>query len=144
MNAVETNRAMFRAALAAQAAGEPYVSADRIAGSLLHTDAVRDLCSRARIDSAQLLQVFDDPRAPSFEECARRLKEDPSPLPRRPLDPLLKPALDAFLARHGHLAIPPLQLLLEILRADPELATRLASHGLTPEVIRAEFGNENQ
>lgn len=141
---LQTKRAMYRAALAAQFAGEPYVGGDRIAGSLLRTDAVRQFCSRAQIDTAQILEALGDAEGPSFEECERRVQEQASALQLRPIDPALKPAFEAIMRRYGQLAVSPLALLLEVMCAHSAVAIRLAAHGLTPEAIRAEIGREKE
>jgi hypothetical protein len=136
---------MFRAALAAQTAGEPYVSAHRVAGSLLRTEAVHAFCSRARIDSALVLEAADEAQSLSFEECERRFAKEQQPdLQLRPLDPILKPVFDTVMERHGHLAISPLALLLEVVRAHPTLAARLAPLGLTQDALTADVGKENE
>src|SRR5687768_11977228 len=51
-SSLETKRAMFRAAVVAQRAGEPDITANRIVAALLRADTVRELCSRAQIDHA--------------------------------------------------------------------------------------------
>jgi hypothetical protein len=139
---LQTRRAMYRAALAAQIAGEPYVNGDRIAAALLRTDGLREFCLRAAVNAARVLEMIGDAPSPSFEDCEQRAKNGPA-LQFRPLEPLLKPVFDAVLERESQLAISPLALLLEILRVHPSLATRLAPHGLTPEAILTDMDKEN-
>jgi hypothetical protein len=144
----ETKVAMFRAALAAQCAGEPYMTANRIVASLLRTDSVRDLCSRAQIDIARVSEVVESSLTLSSEECERIVmrdlaekglefasKEHQASVQLRPLEPRMREMLDDILERHGQLAIPPLELLLLVIRADTALAESLAAHGLTAELI---------
>ncbi len=151
----ETKLAMFRAALAAQWAGEPLVTADRIVASLLRTSAISELCASARIDLARLLEAADDLRAVSFEECERGIradlaatgvellsKEHQAGVTLRPFEPAVKGVFDAILERHGQLAIPPRELLLDLLGAQPTLAERLASHGLTVSMLGAAVDGE--
>lgn len=140
-SSLETRRAMYRAALAAQIAGESYVSGDRIIGSLLRTDGVREFCLRAAVDSARVLEAIGDAQSPSFEECEQRAKSGPA-LQLLPLDPFLKPVFDAVLHREGQFAISPLALLLEILRVHAALATRLAPYGLTAEIVGTDISRE--
>jgi hypothetical protein len=60
----------------------------------------------------------------------------------RSFEPAVKRVFDAILERHGQLAIPPRELLLDLLGAHPALAERLAHHGLTASTISAAFGEE--
>ncbi|HYC92425.1 MAG TPA: hypothetical protein VEO54_24665 [Thermoanaerobaculia bacterium] len=131
---------MFWAALAAQYAGETYVTANRIVAALLRTPSVSELCARAQLDCARLYAVVDDPRTLSFDECERRVmqdladkglelgsKEHQATVVRRPLEPAVKPVFDVLLDRQEQFLVPPLELLLELIRADPALAERLGS-----------------
>ena len=144
---------MFRAALAAQCAGEPYMTANRIVASLLRTESVRELCSRAQIDIARVSEVVESSLTLSAEECERIVmkdlaekglefasKEHQASVQLRPLEPHMREMVDDILERHGQLAIPPLELLLHVIRADPALADSIAPWGLTAEVIRAAVG----
>jgi hypothetical protein len=135
---------MYRAALAAQNAGEAHVSGDRLVGALLRTDSIQEFCSRATVSATGVLESLGDAPSPSFEECAERAKSGPA-LELRPLDPLLKPVFDDVLQRESQLAISPLALLLRILRVDSSLASRLAPYGLTAEAILKDLdtGKEN-
>lgn len=147
---LETKLAMFWVALAAQCAGETHVTAKRIVAALLRTDSVRELCSRKQIDSARLFAAVEEPGTPSFEECQRRVrgdlaekglafasKEHQASVQLRPLDPVAMGVVGAILERDGHLGASPLELLLDLIRADPGLAELLAPHGLDAESIRA-------
>ena len=144
----ETKLAMFWAAVAAECAGEKYVTASRTVASLLRTNAVIELCSRAQIDSAHVRAAVDDPQCLSFEECERKVKRDladkgleflsnehRSAVELRRFEPAVERVFDAILERHGRLAIPPLELLGDVIGADPALAQRLAAHGLTARTI---------
>ena len=144
---------MFRAALAAQSAGETHITAKRIVASLLRANTVREFCSRAQIDSARVFGAVDDPQALSFEECERKVmqdladkglelgsKEHQASVERRPLEPAMKAALDALEQRPDHSAIAPLELLVDLIRADSALAERLAAHGLTAGAIATGLG----
>lgn len=144
----EMKRAMFWAALAAQCAGERYVASNRIVASLLRTPSVRELCSRAQIDPARVFGAVDDPQALSFEECEREVMQDLADkglelgsqehlasVERRPLEPAMKAVFDAIEQRPDRSAIAPLELLADLIRADPALAERLAAHGLTAGAI---------
>ena len=146
----ETKVAMFWAALAAQYAGEPDMTANRIVASLLRTDSVRELCSRAQVDIARVSEVVESALTLSSEECERMVmrdlaekglelgsKEHQAGVQLRPLEPRMRGVLDEILARHGQLAIPPLELLLHVVRADAALAESMAPHGLDAETIRA-------
>lgn len=146
----ETKLAMFWVAAVVHCAGETHVTANRIVASLLRTNALRDLCSRAGIDFAGLLRAVDELETPSFAECERRVwkdladqgipflsKENEARIERRPLDPALKPVFDAVFERYNAMTISPAQLLLDMIRADPALAERLAAHGLTAGAISA-------
>ena len=150
----ETRRAMFWAALAAQCAGEPHVTANRIAAALLRTPSISALCTRLQIDSAVVRGAVDDPARPSFSDCEREVSRDldergvelgsrehQAIVELRPVDPLVKPVFDAVLKRREQFAIPPLELLLAFIDADPTLAERLAHHGLTAGRIRAALAN---
>ena len=147
---------MFWAALAAQDAGETYVTANRIVAALLRTPSVGELCARGQLDSARLYAVVDDPGIPSFEECEHRVmqdladkglelgsKEHQATVVRRHLEPAVKPVFDALLDRQEQFLVAPLQLLLELLRADPALAERLAPHGLTAATISAALAEDH-
>lgn len=144
----ETKQAMFRVALAAQCAGETYMTANRIAVGLLRTDAFRELADRLQIAPADAISAIEDPNVLSFDECERRVQQDlaergfdfaskehQASVQRRPLDPAVKPVFDAILEEHGHLAVPPLELLRRIVNMDPELAARLAEQGLPAEAL---------
>jgi hypothetical protein len=146
----ETKLAMFWVALATQCAGERSVTGKRIAASLLRTDSLRELCSRKQIDSARLFVAVEEPGTPSFEECQRRVrsdlaekglafasKEHQATVQPRPLDPIALGVVGAILERDGHLGASPLELLLDLIRADAGLAELLAPHGLDAESIRA-------
>jgi hypothetical protein len=147
-SSLETKRAMFWAALAAQCAGETVVTRNRIVAALLRAGSVRELCSRARIDSARLLDAVDDPQALSFEECERRVRgelttkaielgseEHRSGVQLRPMEPVAREVFDGIIERQGHIGVAALELLLALIRADPVLAQRLAPHGLTAQAI---------
>jgi hypothetical protein len=147
---LETRRAMFRAAVVAQCAGETNVTANRILAALLRADTLTELCSRAHIDSALVMKAVEDPETLSFEECERRVRselagngvafgsrEHQAAIQYRPLDPVVRPVLDRTFQRHGHVAVSPLELLLDLIRADPAMAERLATHGLDATVISA-------
>jgi hypothetical protein len=140
---LETKRAMFRAVLAAQCAGEPVVTGRRIVAALLRTESIAAFCSRARIDSARVRDAVDDPATLAFDECERRMeaelaekglafgsKEHQASVQRRPGDPRLKAVFDNIVERHGRLAVAPLELLFALMRADPVLARLLAPHGI--------------
>src|SRR6185503_53388 len=60
MSALESKWVMFRAALAAQSAGETHITAKRIVASLLRAHTVREFCSRAQIDAARVLDTVSD------------------------------------------------------------------------------------
>jgi hypothetical protein len=150
-SSLETKRAMFRAALAAQCADEPYMTRNRIVAALLRAESVRALCSRVGIDFVHIANAIEDPQTLSFEACERRVMtelaqkgvefgsaEHLAMVRLRPLDPAVRAVLDGvFFARHGHLAVSPLELLLDLIRADPALEARVAPHGLDEEVLRA-------
>lgn len=131
MSALESKRAMLRAALAAQSAGETHVTARRIVASLLRADTVREFCSRAQIDSARVLDAVGD----EFDST-----EYQAPIERRPVEPLVRGVLDKVIEQHGQIGVSPLELLLDLMRADPALAERLAPHGLHAAAIRAAPG----
>ena len=146
----ETRQAMFWAALAAQCAGEPHVTANRIAAALLRTPSATTFCTRSQIDSAVVCGAADDPERPSFADCEREVSRDlaergvelgsrehQATLELRPLHPIVKPVFDAVVERREQFAIPPLELLLALIDADPALAERLARHGMTAGRIRA-------
>jgi len=144
---------MFWAAAAAQCAGETHLTGNRIVVALFRTGALRELCERLQIAPAGVIDAVEDPRALSFEECERRVREElaasglefASPahrasVPLRPLDPGVKGVFDAVLERHGHLGVSPLELLLDLIRADPVLAQKLARQGLTAASIGEALG----
>jgi hypothetical protein len=144
---------MFWVALAVQCAGETHVTAKRIVAALLRTDSVREFCSGAKIDSERVMDALEDSDTLSFAECERRVrselaanglelgsKEHQDTVQRRPLDPAVRGVFDRMIERYGHIGLSPLELLLDIIRADPALAERLAPHGLNAEAIRAAIG----
>jgi hypothetical protein len=131
MSALESKWAMFRAALAAQSAGETHITAKRIVASLLRANMVREFCARAQIDSARVLDAVGD----EFDST-----EHQAPIEYRPVEPLVKGVLDKVIEQHGHIGVSPLELLLDLMRADPALAERLAPHGLNAAAISAELG----
>ena len=137
----QTKKAMFWCALVAQCADEPTVTANRIAASLLRTTLVEEFCADAQLDITHLRDAVEDPAKP-FDECQQKIRselaakriafasnEHQASVQPRPLDPRVKPVFDGILERYDRLAIPPLDLLNELIRADAELARRLASHG---------------
>jgi hypothetical protein len=129
---LETKWAMFRAAWAAQYAGEQTVTARRIAAALLSADSVREFCARARIDSALVLEVLGDP-------CDREARSrEPGSIQERPLDPAVRLSFDPIIERHGHVGVPPLELLQHLIRSDRALAELVAPHGLTADVLAVE------
>lgn len=134
----ETKKAMFWCALVAQHADEPVLSVRRIASSLLRTNQVAEFCGNAQVDVARLRAAVDDALLP-FEECRQRVRADleargivfasqehQASVRLRPLDPVAKSVFDRVLEHHGHLAIPPLELLRELMGIDPALAEELA------------------
>ncbi|SRR5688572_29945187 len=131
MSALESKWAMFRAALVAQSAGETHITAKRIVASLLRANSVREFCSRAQIDSARVLDAVSD----EFDSTV-----DQAPIEHRPVEPLVRGVLDKVIEQHGQIGVSPLELLLDLMRADPALAERLAPHGLNAAAIRAELG----
>ena len=150
---LEMKRAMFWAALAAQCAGERYVTANRIVAALLRTPSISELCSRARIDSADLFHAVDDPETMSFEACERKVmrdltdkrlelgsKEHQASIERHPLEPGVKPLFDAVEKRPARYAVQPVELLLDLIRSDRALAGRLEPHGLTARAITEALG----
>ena len=152
-SSLETKRAMFWAALAAQCAGETQVTGSRIVAALFRADSVREFCSRAQIDSARVMDAVEDPQALSFAECERRVRselaanglelgsrEHQETVQRRPLDPAVRGVFDRMIEQHGQIGVSPLELLLDLIRADAALAERLAPHGLSAEAIRAAIG----
>lgn len=146
----ETKLAMLWAAAAAHCAGETQLTGNRIVVSLLRTGAVRELCRRLQIAPAEVIEAVEDPRVLSFEECERRVRgelagnghefaspEHRASVPLRPLDAGVKGVFGAVLERPGHLGVSPLELLLDLIRADPALAQILARQGLTAASIGA-------
>lgn len=146
----ETKLAMFWAAAAAQCAGETHLTRNRIVVSVLRTNAVMELCQRLHIAPADVIDAVEDPHALSFEECERRVrrdlaayghefasKEHQASIQLRPLDPGVKEVFHTVMEQHGHLGVSPLELLLDLIRADPALAERLALHGLSADSISA-------
>lgn len=147
---LETKRAMFRAAVVAQCAGETNVTANRIVAALLRADKITELCARAQIDSAGAMKAVEDPEKQSFEECERRVhhelagtgvafgsREHQAAIQFRPLDPVARRVLEPIIGEHEHVAVSPLKLLLDLIRADSVMAQRLAVHGLDATVINA-------
>jgi hypothetical protein len=131
MSAMESKWAMFRAALAAQSAGEAHVTARRMVASLLRANTVRELCSREQIDWERVLDAVGDEFDSMEYQAAVEL---------RPVEPLVRGVLDNVIEQHGQIGVSPLELLLDLLCADPALAERLAPHGLTAAAISAELG----
>src|SRR5712691_7539928 len=113
---LETKRAMFWAAVVAECAGEPYVTASRVVASLLRTRSVIDLCDHEHIDSARVLDAVEDPRTMSFEACERTIireleskgvafasREHRALVETRPMDPVLRPVVGNIIERYGHI-----------------------------------------
>jgi hypothetical protein len=149
---VETRRAMFWAALVADCAGEPLTRATRVAAALIRAPSVAEFCSRAGIALTPIKAALEDPETVTFNECQRivmtKLEEAGVELASkehlammqsrlRPLEPLVREVLDPMVAEQGHLALSPLQFLLELMRADSALAERLAPHGMSVEALTA-------
>jgi hypothetical protein len=145
---LETKRALFWAALAAQCADETYVTRNRIVASLLKTASVEEFCSRMRIDVERIREAVEDPGILSFAECERRVRDELAEIgielgstehfarvKLRPIDPAVREIFDVVLVRQGHVAVSPTELLLQLIRADPALARLFAHHGLTVDVI---------
>lgn len=147
--AVQSKRAMLWSTLAAQYAGEPYVTRSRIVAALLRTESAAGLSSRANIDLAALLEAVDDPGTLSFCECERVVHDDLAAkglvlgsaeqfatVRLRPIDPAIRSTLDAVIDRYGYMGASPIELLLAFVEQDPAFAARLATHGLTVETLR--------
>jgi len=148
---LETKWAMFWAALVAQCANETFVTANRIVASLTRTDSVRAFLSRAQIDAARVLEAIEELHTLSFDECARRVEcelastgielgsaNHRARVQLRPIEPVARAVFDKVIEQHGHIGVSPLELLLDLLRADPVLASRLAPLGLA-DAIRTEL-----
>lgn len=129
---LETKWAMSQAARAAQCAGEPTVTARRIAAALLSADSVREFCARARIDSARVLEVLGD----TCDNEAR--SPELGSIQQRPLDPTVRLLLDPIIKRHGHVIVPPLELLRNLIRSDQVVAELVAPYGLDADVLAVE------
>ncbi|MDQ3282612.1 MAG: hypothetical protein M3Q69_14520 [Acidobacteriota bacterium] len=139
----QTKRALLRAALVAQTAGEDVIRAHRVAAALLRTASCVEFCARAQIDCAAACRRADDPGAAPFDTVDRALeREAVESLRMRPFEPRLKDVFDGVLEGHGEIAVPPLQLLSQILRGDSELAARLSEYGVTAEAISVELRKE--
>lgn len=121
-SAHETKRAMFRAAIAAQVAGESTVRAERIVAALLRTDSVQEFCARHGMDGERAADELDESAPPAQLEL-------------QPLDIAVQGVLDTMIADYGEIAGSPLEVLLAIIRADADLAARLGRHGLSAEAI---------
>jgi hypothetical protein len=135
---LETRQAMFWVSLVVQCAGEPEVTANRIAVALLRTKSGRELLERRGTDPAAVIAALDAPGELSFEECARRMtadvekkglafasKEHQETVEWRPLEPAVKKVFHEIIEREGALTIAPDELLLELMRVDPALATKI-------------------
>jgi len=68
------------------------------------------------------------------------VREYQARIEHRPVEPLVRSVLDKVIEQHGQIGISPLALLLDLMRADPALAERLAPHGLNAAAISAELG----
>ena len=146
----ETKRAMFWVELVAEYAGEQYLTANRIVTSLLRTAALQNFCARAKIDHSRVLEALERLQEPTFEECERQVRErlaaqglklgSPTHLrqvQRRRVEPTLKDVFHRIITKYEHMALSPLELLLEVIRADAAAASLLEAHGLTAEAIAA-------
>ncbi len=153
-SSLETKWAMFWAALAAQCAGETHMTANRIVAALLRANTIREFCSRTQIDSARVMDALEDPQTLSFEECERRVRNQlavnglqlgsrkhQATIQYRPVEPAVRGVLDRVIEQHGQIGVSPLELLLDLIRADSVLAECLAPHGLNAEAISAALEN---
>ena len=132
-----------------QCAGETRITARRIAVSLLRTSSLIELLGRLQLELSDVLAAVEDAGTPSYDDCVRRVMselderglefasaEHQATVERRPLEqPAVKAVFDAILERHGAITVSPVDLLMDLLRADATLAGRLASCGLTIEAI---------
>lgn len=148
----QTRQALLWAALVADCAGETFMTTSRIAASLLRTPSARVFLERAQLDPVRLLAAVDDPRFPSFDECADRVSAEleasgirlGSPehlrnVRHRPLDRPALGVLGSMIETDGHVSGAPLRLLARLIHSENALAERLAKAGLTADRISADL-----
>lgn len=146
----ETKIAMFRAAVAADFAGETYMSPSRVAAALIRTNAVEVFCGYERIGTPALINAADEPGEQPLADCERAAKlalaaqgttfgspEHRRGIRPRPMAESLRREFDALLHCRRRAPVGPVELLSAVLRADAALARRLASAGLTAAAIEA-------
>jgi uncharacterized heparinase superfamily protein len=144
----ETYLATFWAGAVAGVAGEPETATRRVVAALLRTPSVVKFCAHAGLNHAELLESVEDPQAMRFEACQRNFEQEFErkgiAVPSNeclavhkppPADAVMRQIMTRIIEQHGHVGIPPLELLLDILRADRSLADRLAAHGLDESAI---------
>ena len=130
------------------------MTVNRIVAVLLRANTIREFCSRAQIDSARVMDALEDPQTLSFEECERRVRSElavnglelgsrghQATIQSRPVEPAVREVLDRVIEQHGQIGVSPLELLLDLIRADSALAECLAPHGLNAEANRAALEN---
>lgn len=112
---------------------------------------MRAFCVRAGLDQASLRDALQTAHTPSFDECERRVQQELAEagvgfgserhrarVHYRPVDEATRRALDPIIQREGAIRLSPVALLLELVLTDPRIAERLASRGLTADVLHRE------
>jgi hypothetical protein len=126
----ESRRAMFRAVVAATAAGERETGVRRVARAMLATDSAAAMCARAGLSRQSLTELVD----PGFTEPMASIAS--LPYDSWPLSEEVRVALLEYVAAHPVTLLTPPHILLGLLAADGELAAQLRDAGLTEDILR--------
>ena len=149
---LQSRQAIFTALVAAKAAGESELGSRRILSAILRTAAAEAVCSRANVSASELLKSFEDSEAPTFAQCLLRVEAELTrvghsfgsaahfasvqafPVSSEARNTLA--GIDALFEESSNEPVTPLHVLL-VLSSEGAIASKLAAHGLTNEVLRA-------
>jgi hypothetical protein len=142
---MESRRAIFSAVLETHGSAAPDVSPELIARSLLRTPSGADVCKRARVDDAALLETLggnlasvDSTNPFSAAESALGSHGVGIVLPMSGRTQNVMEALAARLAREPFESVAPPRLLRELLICDQELRELCSRFGLTDAAFDGE------
>lgn len=126
----ESRRALFRAVVAATAAGERETGVRRVACAMLGTDSGAALCAGAGLSARSLMDLVD----PGFTEPMASIAS--LPYDSWPLSQDVRVALSEYIAAQQVASLTPPHILLALMAADGILAAQLRDAGLTVDILR--------